>query len=80
MEEGTKAVEKIARTRIPVPSVVVQFSGKEVDTAALTDAAVSQFKSVKKRAGIKEIKLYVKPEENAAYYVINGDFSGKINF
>lgn len=80
VEEGTKAVEKIAKTRIPAPSVVVQYSGREVDTAALTDAAVAQFKSVKKRAGIKEIKLYVKPEENAAYYVINGDFTGKVDF
>ena len=28
---------------------------------------------------IKELKLYLKPDEFAAYYVINDDISGKIN-
>ena len=27
-----------------------------------------------------DMKLYVKPEEQAAYYVINGDFTGKVSF
>ena len=30
------------------------------------------------KAAIKDITLYVKPEDNAAYYVVNGDVTGKI--
>ena len=78
--EGRQVAEKISRTRVPVPEIVVQYAGDEIGTAALTDAAVAQFKSSHKRAKITEIKLYVKPEDHAAYYVINGDFSGKIDF
>ena len=28
---------------------------------------------------IQDLRIYVKPEEYAAYYVINDDYSGKIN-
>jgi hypothetical protein len=30
----------------------------------------------KKAADLKDIKVYVKPEENAAYYVINNEETG----
>ena len=38
------------------------------------------FRKEKKRAQIIEFKLYVKPEERAAYYVVNESFDGKISF
>ena len=28
----------------------------------------------KKESDIKDVQIYVKPEENAAYYVVNGEF------
>ena len=80
VEEGTQTVERVVKPRIPTPAIVVQYSGAEIDTSTLTETAVAQFRMVKKRAGIRDIKLYVKPEENAAYFVINGDFTGKIDF
>lgn len=80
VEDGVKAVEKISRPRIPTPDIFVQYSGDEVNTAALVDAAIVQFRAVKKRARITDLKLYIKPEEKAAYYVINGEFSGKVDF
>ena len=33
----------------------------------------------KKAADMKELKVYIKPEENAAYYVINGDVTGCVS-
>ena len=27
---------------------------------------------------LKDIKIYIKPEENKAYYVINGDITGSV--
>ncbi len=29
---------------------------------------------------MKSMDLYVKPEDGAAYYVINGDVTGKVEF
>ena len=80
VEEGSQAAEKVAKPRIPTPEIIVQYSGNDIGTSALTDAAVAQFRAVKKRTAIKDIKLYIKPEENAAYFVINGDFTGKVDF
>ena len=34
----------------------------------------------KKAGDLKDIKLYVKPEEFAAYYVINEEITGSIDF
>ena len=80
VEEGAQVAGRVAKPRIPVPEIVVQYSGAEIDASTLTEAAVAQFRTVKKRTGIKDIKLYVKPEEHAAYYVINDDFTGKVDF
>ena len=33
---------------------------------------------VKRRKDLKDIKIYIKPEENKAYYVINGDITGSV--
>ena len=63
-----------------VPEVVVQYQDSEANITALIDAAKEDFRTVKKRMRITDMKLYVKPEEHAAYYVINGEFNGKVPF
>lgn len=61
------------------PAVVVQFGGQEVDMATVIENAKKAFEAEgNKVSSIKEIQIYVKPEEYAAYYVING-VSGRIN-
>ncbi len=80
VEGGAQVAEKISKPRIPVPEIVLQYSGTEVGAAELTDAAIAQFSSARKRVKIKDIKLYVKPEDRAAYYVINGKYTGKVEF
>ena len=62
------------------PEVVIQYQDTEANVTALVEAARADFRSVKKRTRITEMKLYVKPEECAAYYVVNGSFDGKILF
>lgn len=62
------------------PELVMQYQGAEVDLTALTEAVKADFHSVKKRALITELKLYIKPEERMAYYVVNGSDEGKIAF
>lgn len=40
----------------------------------------AQFVAEGHRAGaIKKLDIYIKPEENAAYYVINEKFSGRVD-
>ena len=43
------------------------------------DAVKADFRSSKKRTLNTDLKLYVKPEDSMAYYVINGTFEGKIS-
>ena len=61
------------------PAVVVQYAGQEVNMATVIENAKKAFEAEgNKVSSIKEIQIYVKPEEYAAYYVING-VSGRIN-
>lgn len=62
------------------PAVIVQFQGGEADVSALVEAAKADFRLVKKRMPITDLKLYVKPEERAAYYVINEKFNGSVTY
>lgn len=63
-------------------TVYLQYAGKEIDT----DALKARVKEIwtndmqKKAADMKSVVLYLKPEDNAAYYVINDEVSGKIDF
>ena len=62
------------------PSVYVQYQGAEIEVGALLEAAKADFHSEKKRTRITDLKLYVKPEELTAYYVINEKFEGKVTY
>ena len=62
-------------------TIYLQYLGKEINK----DDIVKQVKEVwtkqlKNKAGdLKSVDLYLKPEENAVYYVINGDVTGSLN-
>ena len=73
----TKTAAKTTRATAPVETVKVQFGGDEYDFAEIKKAVEADYKS-KFKGKIKTIKYYIKPEDKAVYYVINGDFSDKI--
>lgn len=56
----------------------IQFSGKEYSMEKLVAISkdVWQYDLGGKPEDFKTVKLYVKPEENAVYYVINGEKKG----
>lgn len=57
-------------------AVYVQFAGKEAAVADLTAAVKKAYvEAGHKESEIKTLDIYVKPEENAAYYVVNGEGS-----
>ncbi len=62
------------------PTVIVQFQGAEVDMDTLVEAAKADFRQAKKRTPITDLKLYVKPEERTAYYVVNEKFNGSVSY
>ena len=62
-------------------TLVVQAAGKEVSMEdAIARVKEAWVAAGNKEADVKEIALYVKPEENAIYYVVNGDVTGRVDF
>lgn len=55
----------------------VEYCGKQIDQTSLVKVAKAIWtKSGKKVSDLKNLSLYIKPEENTAYYVFNNDESG----
>ncbi len=73
----TKTAAKTTRATAPVETVKVQFGGDEYDFAEIKKAVEADYKR-KFKDKVKTIEFYIKPEDKAVYYVINGDFSDKI--
>lgn len=72
-KETKKAPAKRATAKDIKTSVVVQFAGKEVTEKELIAAVKKAYTKKGNKVGdIKTIEIYVKPEESAAYYVVNG--------
>ncbi len=80
-KEAAKAktvVKKAAVKKEVETTVSVQFSGKSYTTQELVAIAkdVWKYDLKQKVSDFKSVELYVKPEENQAYYVINGEHTG----
>ena len=59
------------------PMVYIQYGDKEIVCDELIERVRADYKANNKGT-VRSVKLYVKPEENTAYYVINGK-EGKID-
>ena len=59
----------------PKVSAVIEYEGRSVLIKNVVAKAVKAYKKANKGVVIKKVDIYIKPEENAAYYVINGDSS-----
>lgn len=58
----------------------VQYAGKEVLDSELVTTIKTQWKESGKLIGdIKTLDVYVKPEENKAYYAVNGEQAGEVS-
>lgn len=74
--EVVKEVEK----KIIIPYICLQYLGGESDVNEIVEKAKSVWQE-NNHSGEEfvSIDLYVKPEDNAAYYVINGTDTGKVD-
>lgn len=69
-EVSKKAAEE------PKASVYIQFDGGEASVDALVSAARQAYVDLgHKEEEIKTLDVYVKPQEHAAYYAVNGEGS-----
>ncbi|MGN1314313.1 MAG: DUF6465 family protein [Lachnospiraceae bacterium] len=74
-----KPAAKAAAKKVEVKtSVTVQFEGKSYSQEELIKIAKDVWKfDLKKKVGdLKSVELYVKPEENTCYYVMNDEIAG----
>ncbi len=84
---ATKKTAKKGAKRGPKPAsertvdLHVQYLGKEVAYSDLVNRIKEMWKDQGKReTSLKTLDIYVKPEDFKAYYVINGDVTGEIDF
>lgn len=60
-------------------NLYVEFQGKKVETKEVLAAAKKVWvEAGNKVKDLETVDLYIKPEENAVYYVFNDKESGKI--
>lgn len=73
-----KAAKAPARRGRPplAPELYVEFGGKQYNVTDVIERAKADYRTTHK-VGVQSCKVYVKPEEGAAYYVIN-KVSGKL--
>ena len=78
--EETKAVKAPAKKTALKETVLMQWYGKEVNKDDLMKQVKEIWtKQMKKKVGdMKTVTIYLKPEENMAYYVINEEVTGNI--
>lgn len=82
VKETAPAEKPAAKTTAKAPAapketVKIQFGGDEYDFAEIKKAVKADYKA-KFNDKIKTVEIYIKPEDKAAYYVINSEFSDKI--
>ena len=77
---ATKTVKKAAKKDIKIKAFV-EYYGKQVEEKDIIARVKKAWtRSGKKVGDIKEMDLYIKPEETAVYYVINGTETGAVEF
>lgn len=80
VEKKPAAKKAPANKAVVKETIFLQYLGKEINVEDITKQAKEHWTKVlkNKAADIKSIDVYLKPEENAAYFVINGDVTGNV--
>ena len=80
VKEEKPKVKRTRKAKIKT-SIVVQAYDREVSMEEAIERATEDWcKSGNDRADLKEIAVYVKPEEAGIFYVINGKATGRVAF
>ncbi|MGN0316606.1 MAG: DUF6465 family protein [Lachnospira sp.] len=72
----TKKTTKAADTTKTVKTeVYIQYADCQANEDTIVKMVMDQVKDIK----VKSLKLYIKPEDNACYYVVNDTVEGKVD-
>ncbi|MDO5402323.1 MAG: DUF6465 family protein [Eubacteriales bacterium] len=78
------AVKKAAAKKPAAPrktsikkEVFIQYYENQADEETLFEKVLADCKE--QNIAVKDIKMYLKPEDNACYYVVNGNIAGKVD-
>lgn len=75
----TKTTKKAVKEELK-PEVYIQYQGREAVVAdAIEKAKEAYIADGHRVSSIKSLQVYLKPEEYAAYYVINKKFAGRVD-
>ncbi len=78
-KKPSRAAKKAAKEEAK-PEIYVQYQGQEAVLAEVVEKAKNEFVAAGHRVStIKSLRVYLKPEEFAAYYVINQKFAGRVD-
>lgn len=84
-KKAVKAAEKtepkkpaVKKTAAPAvrKELYIQFNGAQIDEETLLNRVQADCEN--QNIVVKELKLYLKPEDNACYYVANGNIAGRV--
>ncbi len=80
-EQATAAAKKPAAKKTTTAkeaktSVYIEFNGAKVAVDEVVENVKATYKANGGKAAIKTLEVYVKPEEQAAYFVVNGELEG----
>ena len=78
-ETAKEAVRRTAKkAAVAAEEIFIQYAGKEFTTKDVVANVKKAWTEMtgKKEEDIQDIKVYVKTEENKAYYVVNGEAEG----
>ena len=71
---------KAAKKAAAEPKVYVQFGADESSVEAIVEKIKSDYVEQGHRvSSIKDLRVYLKPEDDAAYYVINEKVAGRVD-
>ena len=79
--EAKKTAKKPAAKKEIKVKAYVEYHGKKAEEKTMiADVKKAWTKSGRRVGDIKTMDLYIKPEEDAVYYVINGTETGSVAF
>lgn len=74
------AEKKTVKKEAATPFIAVQYDGHESTVESIVERITAEYVSEGHRASsIKDLKIYLKPEDALAYYVINEKVAGSVS-
>lgn len=58
--------------------IILQFGDQELAMEAISEKVRQSFAESHGELKLKEVKIYVKPQDHKAYYVANGEIEGSV--